>query len=259
MNILITGGNGYIAKSLYSKLKDKYKIKTITRQTFDLTNGNLMREWFRGQYFDAVIHTAIRGGSRLYAEDNTIIEDNLAMHNNLLANSNHYDKFITFGSGAELFMPDTPYGISKRSIAASILNSKNCYNLRIFGVFDENELTTRFIKANILRYLKKESIMIHANKIMDFFYMQDLVNLVDHYITYYDLQKEVNCCYDQKYTLMNVANIINNLDEHKVKIEIETKSKLEFYCSYNNEFPINVIGLETGIDMTYKQLMGNIA
>jgi hypothetical protein len=58
---------------------------------------------------------------------------------------------------------------------------------------------------------------------------------------------------------MNIANIINNLDEHKVKIQIETKSKLEFYCAYNNEFPINTIGLETGIDMTYEQLMGGIA
>jgi nucleoside-diphosphate-sugar epimerase len=26
MNILITGGNGYIAKSLYNRLKDKYQI-----------------------------------------------------------------------------------------------------------------------------------------------------------------------------------------------------------------------------------------
>ena len=67
-----------------------------------------------------------------------------------------------------------------------------------------------------------------------------------------DLQKEVNCCYDQKYTLMNIANTINSLDDHKVKIQIENKSKLEFYCTYNNEFPIDVIGLEKGIDMTYK-------
>jgi len=254
MKILITGGNGYIAKSLYSKFKDKYKVKVITRQTFDLTNGDLMREWFRGQYFDVVIHTAIKGGSRLYIDDDTIIKDNLAMHNNLLANKIQYDKFISFGSGAELFMPDTPYGISKKIITTSILNSENCYNLRIFGVFDENELTTRFIKLNILRYLKKEPMVIHTNKIMDFFYMQDLVNLVDHYIINSDLQKEINCCYDQKYTLMNIANIINSLDDHKVKIQIENKSKLEFYCTYNNQFPIDVIGLEKAIDMTYKAI-----
>jgi len=77
-------------------------------------------------------------------------------------------------------------------------------------------------------------MVIHTNKIMDFFYMQDLVNLVDHYIINSDLQKEINCCYDQKYTLMNIANIINSLDDHKVKIQIENKSKLEFYCTYNN-------------------------
>ena len=40
MNILITGGNGYIAKSLIDKLKhlSTYNITSITREDFDLTN-----------------------------------------------------------------------------------------------------------------------------------------------------------------------------------------------------------------------------
>jgi dTDP-4-dehydrorhamnose reductase len=39
MNILITGGNGYVAKSIYSALHTKYNITTITRQDFDLTDS----------------------------------------------------------------------------------------------------------------------------------------------------------------------------------------------------------------------------
>jgi hypothetical protein len=39
-----------------------------------------------------------------------------------------------------------------------------------------------FIKANILRYIKKEPIQIHENKCMDFFYMEDLISVVKYYI-----------------------------------------------------------------------------
>ena len=38
MKILITGGNGYIAKNLYNAFKDKYDVTSITRQDFDLTD-----------------------------------------------------------------------------------------------------------------------------------------------------------------------------------------------------------------------------
>ena len=38
MNILITGGNGYIAKSLHNALKDKYNVLSVSRDNFDLTN-----------------------------------------------------------------------------------------------------------------------------------------------------------------------------------------------------------------------------
>jgi len=254
MKILITGGNGYIAKSLYARLKDKYSITTITRQNFDLTNYNATCEWFNERYFDVVIHTATVGVSRLNQEDDVVVEQNVSMYNNLLANKHHFDKFITFGSGAEFFKQNTPYGISKNIIAESIKKNNNFYNLRIFGVFDENELNTRFIKANILRYIKKEPMQIHTNKIMDLFYMQDLINLVDYYICNNNPPKEINCSYKNKYTLKNIADMINELDNHKVKIVIENKNELHFYCGESPTFPINILGLERGIKNTFREL-----
>lgn len=254
LKLLITGGNGYIATSLYNKLKDKYEITTITRKDFDLTSYYDARKWFNEKYFDVVIHTAIVGGSRLKIEDQTILDQNLMMYENLLSNKQHFNKFISFGSGAEIFQPNTPYGISKKTISNSIQNIKNFYNLRIFAVFDENELNTRFIKANILRYIKKEPMIVHTDKIMDFFYMKDLVHLVNHYITKNNLSQTINCSYSQKYTLTNIAEIINNLDKHKVPIIIENKNKLEFYCGESHNMPIKIIGLETGIYNTYNKL-----
>jgi len=257
MNILITGGNGYIAKSLYSHLKDKHQITTITRQNFNLTNYDAVCEWFHERYFDVVIHTAIVGGSRLKAEDQTVLNENLIMYNNLLANKHYFNKFISFGSGAETFQPDTPYGISKNQIANSIRNTEKFYNLRIFGVFDENELATRFIRSNLQRYIRRESMIIHTDKIMDFFYMKDLISLVDYYITN-DGTKEINCSYEYKYTLSNIANIINQSSTYTVPIVIENKGKLDFYCGEYSELPIKTVGMVTGIKNTFEILRDSI-
>ena len=103
---------------------------------------------FEGKQFDVVIHTAVVGGSRLKKEDSSILDQNLKMHYNLLDQQDKYTKFIYFGSGAEVH-PNTPYGLSKFIINQSTKDKPNFHNLRIYGVFDENEWETRFIKTNI--------------------------------------------------------------------------------------------------------------
>jgi len=257
MNILITGGNGYIAKSLYNALKDQYEITPITRKHFDLTDYQETRKWFKTKY-DVVIHTAAVGGTRLQPDAETVLQDNLIMYNNLCANKDRFKKLISFGSGAELFNPKSYYGMSKRSIASSIQETPNFYNLRIFATFDENELDTRFIKANILKYLKKQPMIIHTDKIMDFFYMKDLINLTDYYIKNNVLKKEINCCYEYKYTLSNIANIINQSSTYTVPIVIENKGKLDFYCGEYSQLPIKTIGMVTGIKNTFEILRDSI-
>jgi nucleoside-diphosphate-sugar epimerase len=249
--ILITGGNGYIARSLYKKLNTLHDITSITRSNFDLSDYNSTCEWFNEKFYDVVIHTATTGGSRLKEENNLIYENNMKMINNLHSNRHKFNKLISFGSGAEIFH-DTPYGDSKRDIHDIVKNTDGWYNLRIFAVFDENELDTRFIKSNIVRYMKKEQLVIHKDKIMDFFYMKDLISLVDFYIQNDNISKEVNCSYENKFTLFDIANIINNLSDYKVPIVINEKG-LDFYCE-DSDLPIQTIGLEQGILETYNEL-----
>ena len=149
MNILITGGNGYIAKSLAKGL-NQHNITTITRQDFDLTDIESTNKWFKNKYFDVVIHTAVKGGSRLKQDTGDTFYQNLQMFYNLYYNKHCFGKFIHFGSGAELNSPTDPYGLSKKIINELIKPEPGFYNIRIFAVFDENELDTRFIKTNIL-------------------------------------------------------------------------------------------------------------
>lgn len=253
MKILITGGNGYIAKSLYNSLKNKHNVTCITRQDFDLTNSFETTKFFSNKYFDVVIHTAVVGGSRLKPEDSSIIDQNLQMYYNLLSCKNKYNKFIHFGSGAETYL-DTPYGWSKNIIYKSILEKENFYNIRIFGVFDENEWETRFIKTNIKRYINREPIEIYQNKHMDFFYMEDLVSLVEFYILNENPPKEIDCVYPESKTLHHIANVINKLDGYKVEIKINEPELGKEYIGKFTNLGLEYIGLEQGIEIVYNKL-----
>jgi len=252
MKILITGGNSYIAKNLIKHLTS-YEIVVITRQDFDLTDRKATDKWFKNKFFDVVIHTAIKGGSRLKSDDSDVFYQNLQMFYNLYYNKHCFNKLIHFGSGAELGEPNDPYGLSKKIINNLIQSEPNFYNIRIFAVFDENELDTRFIKSNIKRYLNKEDIIIHQNKLMDFFYMPDLVTLVNYYIKENHLPKVAECSYKEKYSLLDIANLINNLSDHKVSIKQLDFTEGNSYIG-NIFKELNYIGLEKGIQEVYDKI-----
>jgi dTDP-4-dehydrorhamnose reductase len=254
MKILITGANGYIGKSLHSALKDKYEVTAITRKEVDLTDSRQIEYFFRNTYFDVVLHCATAGATNPRDTDWSIADNNLMMYYNLFQNKNHFKKLINFGSGAEIYSPDTPYGYSKKVIAKSILNQDNFYNIKIFGVFDENELDTRFIKANLKRYISREPIQIYQDKVMDFFYMKDLIKVIEHYFNEENLPKEFDCTYNDSYSLKSIANVINNLDEYKVEININKEGREIYKSNHQNTLPINLIGLEEGIKQVYNKL-----
>jgi GDP-L-fucose synthase len=256
MKILITGVSGYIGKSLYNVLKNKHDVYAPTRTHLDLTDSIAVFKFFEiRESFDIVIHCAVSGGHKSKEDGWNVMDENLLMYYNLLSNKNNYKRLIHFGSGAETYMPKEPYGYSKKVIAKSILNQDNFYNLKLFGVFDENELDTRFIKANIKKYINKEPIQIHEVKFMDFFYMQDLIKVVEYYIAEENLPKEFDCVYSKNvYTLFGLGHLINKLDNYKVDIINEGENGENYISKYRTELPIEFIGLDQGIKNTYKAL-----
>jgi len=253
MKILVTGANGYIGKSLYNAFKDKYEVSKLTRDICDLTNSESVNQYFKDKHFDIVLHCAVEGGSRLKEDSNNVLDNNLKMYYNLVHNENHFKKLISFGSGAEINAQDTPYGLSKHIIRQSILKKDNFYNIRIYGVFDENELDTRFIKANIKRYINKQPMEIHQDKFMDFFYMKDLVTLVEFYILN-EAPKETNCSYKDVCTFLYLANFINELDEYKVEIIQKEKGFGKGYYGTHHVLPTPYVGLKQGIKDVYNKL-----
>jgi nucleoside-diphosphate-sugar epimerase len=233
-----------------------YSIVSVNRTTFDLSDAESTRNWFSDKHFDVIIHTAVMGGSRLSSDDISVLDNNLKMYYNLVDNRTHYDRFINIGSGAELYSRESVYGLSKYIIRQSLLPKDNFYNIRIFGIFNEKELETRFIKANIKRYISKEKMVIFQDKLMDFYYMEDFISLMKYYIETINVPKEYECCYPQQYHLSTIAKKINNLSDYTVPVEIlDDATSPSNYIGVYVPLPISLKGIDVGINTIYQRLL----
>jgi nucleoside-diphosphate-sugar epimerase len=252
MKILITGGNGYIGRSLYDNLSDEFDVIKINRSDFDLRDISSMFKFFEDKYFDVIINCAISGGSRLKNDGWDVLVNNVGIFYNLIHCTEHFGKLINFGSGTSRYDFLSPHGLSKLVIEKTILTYPKFYNINIFAVFDENEISTRFIKANIINYIGRKPMVIFNNKKMDFFYMKDLVSVVNFFIKN-DNIKSMDCTYSETKNLLDVAHIINNLDDHQVDIIVNDSDVINYYGSYT-DIGLRYIGLEQGIKNMYYSL-----
>lgn len=258
MKILITGASGTIGKFLTKKLKD-HDVFTPTSAAVNFSNREHVDYFFKhNSGFDLVIHCAIKGGSRLAKDDWSVMDTNLKMYLNLLDHRDKYSRFITFGSGAEFYMSDQPYGLSKKAIAKSMLDKDNFYNIKIYGLFGEGELETRFIRASLERYVNKQPIQINENKYMDFFYMEDLWTLVRYYMDTPNPPKEVECCYyGGKRSLQGIAAIINTLGDYEVELitphPFSPGKKYLGNATTLYNLSLNLIGFEQGLKLEYEK------
>ena len=254
--ILITGSNGYIARNIASRLSN-CEITLTNRSNLNPLNSADVDDFFKDKYFDVVFHTAIKGGTRLAEDEAEFVYQNCLMHFNILRNQQSFGKYISFGSGAELdrktdvnqdspyltSLPEDPYGMSKILIASSGEHFEKFYNIRIFNIFGEDELPTRMIKGNIIRYINKEPMIIHQDKYMDFMYFDDFMKIINFYIYEDKCPKVINCSYNQKYLLSDIAKYINTLSDHKVDIEVVGNSLGK---SYIGKFELDQYGIEVG-------------
>ena len=227
MNILITGGNGFIARNLYKALRQKHDVLLTNRKSLDVLDQEAVSSFLNTNSVDIVVHTAVSGGRRTRQDSMQTVIENLKMFNNFVFNKHKFDAFIHFGSGAEFdrrtdislaeeedSSPIDYYGLSKLIIKREITRLKCFYNLRIFGCFGKDEEETRFIKSATRKIREGKPITIHKNRNMDFISIEDLCTVVEYYVDNFDIKelpKDINLCYTEKVSLLDVANKLNAL------------------------------------------------
>ena len=274
MNILITGAKGFIGRELEAYFGYKHKIYALGRQSLDLTKPSVVKKYFAENKIDIVMHTAVRGGRRNKQDSFNDMHDNLTMYRNLVANSHRFGKLYNFSSGAEfdrahpidsakekdLFLstPSDFYGLSKNIIAReNLLNLDGGRNFRIFGCFSASERVDRFVRANIIRSETMQPMVIHQDRYIDYIYIADLLKVVEHYVENDDgsLPKDINLCYDKKYKLSDIANIIDGLTLFSSGVKIEQPGLDKPYTGDFKKLQslnLDLIGLEKGVEEVCK-------
>lgn len=242
MKILITGGNGFIAKNLKEQLDNEYNLVVLGSKEFNLLDSENVFNYIKKNKFDVVIHTATYDAAPKHStkDPTKVLENNLKMFFNLVRCKDYFGKMIYFGSGAEFdrehwlpkmkenyfdkYIPEDQYGLSKYIMTKYTLLNKNIYNLRLFGVFGKyDDYKTRLISNVCYCVANNLPVVINQNKFYDFLYIDDLVKIVKWFIENKLKGNVYNVCSGKVIDFESIAKKIVKISGKKSKIKIIQK------------------------------------
>jgi len=227
--ILVTGGQGIIARHIKEKLGNKYDVLNPGRSELDLLNSSEIESYLRSNKPNTIIHTANYDAvAKTSTKDKSLVlENNLRMFYNLSEFQHLYGTFINLGSGAEFdrlhwkpkmnenyigtHIPSDQYGFSKYVVSKYIeLFGHPFYNLRLFAIFGKYEhWQDRFISNAICRVINNMPVIINQNVNFDYMYVDDLMKILDWFLEYNDPVYNIyNVCTGNVYDLKTITEKI---------------------------------------------------
>lgn len=237
--ILLTGGSGFIGKNiLESDLAVKYEIIAPRHKQLDLADTESVDRFFSNHKIDYVIHAAVKPGHRNAPDLSNLFLTNTRMFFNLERHSSEYEKMIVIGSGAIYdgtkyrpkmseeewlkYIPQDEHGYCKYVCEKVIQNSRNIYDLRVFGIFGKYEdYAIRFISNAICKAIFDLPITIKQNRKFDYIYVNDLIPVLDWFIQHTPLHHSYNITPDESISLLDLAKIVRKVaDKNELPIQI---------------------------------------
>lgn len=234
MNILITGGNGFLAQHLVALLASKHTVLAPSRLQLDCLDTKAVTKFFDDHTIDVVIHTALTGRENLFSTDVQYFNDSMTMWNNLYSNRAKFKKLIQFGSAYELDLthhnnnvslsdvleqrPESSYGKAKNNMAWSCTTTDNFYTLRLFGNLHYTEKYFRFFK----KLSTSSQFVINEDRKFDYFNLEDLLTVVNFVIDETPTVRDINLVYTDKLMLSEQVELFCNVNNIRPEVTINS-------------------------------------
>ncbi len=283
MKLFITGGSGFIAKSIVNYFKKDNDIELFApdRSFLDILDETAVDTYIKQYRPDIIIHTANKGGGRNSIGSTDIVHNNLRMFFNIAKQAPKVHKIIHLGSGAEYgkhkpiinaneddaltAFPKDDYGFYKSVCSRYIEKTDNMINLRIFGCYGEGEdYRYKFITNAIVKNLLGIPITINRNVRFDYLYIDDLIRMVEHFLFQQHRHPVYNAASGRGIDLLSLAEIINTIAESHVPITILKKGMGNEYTANSSRIlqelgdKFKMTSHETAIKKLYTYFSANL-
>ena len=248
MNILLTGGSGFVGRNLQEQLADDYHIFAPRHTELDLLDYGVLFQYVKEHRIDAIIHGAIHvpmfnGYEKEFFND-------MQMFLNLEKISSMVNKLIYFGSGAEFdkryhirnvseddigkTIPDTEYGLAKYTMTKIARKSDNIYNLRLFGIFGKYELWQLKLLSNLCcKAVFDLPLTIRKDCTFNFIYIDDMPDVLRWMLEGNPEYHDYNFCHDQSYKLSELAEMVREISGKNLEIQMLSKELNLDYTASN--------------------------
>lgn len=281
MKILITGGNGFIARNLLEQLNNEDNVIPCSRKELDLLDSLKVFDYLKNHHFDVIFHAATYDAAPPHATKDParVLENNLKMFFNLARCKDYFGKMVYFGSGAEFgrenwipkmkedffdqYIPQDQYGLSKYIMNKYTQLSSNIYNLRLFAVFGKYEdWRVRFISNACCRAVFDRPIIIKQNVLFDYMNIDDLVKITRWFIKNSPPEKTFNVCTGRALDHLTLAKKIIKISGKNLEIVIKNKNPGIEYSGDNarlmNEVPgFNFRDIDNSLEELYNWYLTN--
>jgi nucleoside-diphosphate-sugar epimerase len=272
MNILITGGNGFIGGYLRNYFGKEHVVYAPGHSVLDLTNAQTVNKFFDEYKIDVVIHCALAGRDKINAIDPQLAIQNLEMFNNLWRNRHKFSCLINCGTGNEFdtstnidnapenilynHLPMASYGYAKNVIARIVNSTPEFVNLRLFGVFHGTENQNRFFKR-LINATDQSPFRIFQDHQFDFVNLEDVAIVMNAVLNKQVNDHDINIVYREKRLLSEHALLfaaIHGIPQSRIIVEHRGSNNFTGDSALFDSYNFELKGLEAGF-RSYRQIL----
>jgi nucleoside-diphosphate-sugar epimerase len=264
MKIFVTGSAGFIGSKLVEYFKSKgHEVLHPVRKELDLADSKQVDKFFDDSAIDVVVHCAVAGRTNMVGQDLSISGENVIMIRNLYSNKDKFKSLINVASGYEFdhinnnidliheheiesIFPQASYGMGKNIVSRIVRGTDNWVNLRLFGMFHEDESDVRIFKK-----LKSGTgpFTIDADRRFDFVYLNDVLPMFDLAIAGELKHKCINLVYPEKYLMSELIKYFCEIHKLDREVIVKAQGDKHYTGAWNRwaEYNYPRIGLEEAL------------